>query len=95
MNLLISIEEEEQLPTSQIHLRLQQRSGRKCITLVEGLTTSSAETLLPLRREWGCAAGYLEGKQVLQFSGDQRQRLYQVLLSRNMAKKHNIHLHGY
>lgn len=78
----------------KIHLRLQQRSNKKSITIVEGLNEDTAKKVIPtLRSKLGCSGTFKS--DAIQFSGDQRRKIMDYLLQEKLAKKSEIILHGY
>ena len=78
----------------KIHLRLQQRSNKKSITIVEGLDNETARKVIPLlRSKLGCSGTY-KG-DAIQFSGDQRRKIIEYLLQEKIANKGDIVLHGF
>jgi len=78
----------------KIHLRLQQRSNKKSITVVEGLDDIVAKNIIPqLRSRLGCSGTFKEG--AIQFSGDQRRKIIDYIVEKNIARKQDIVLHGY
>lgn len=78
----------------KVHLRLQQRSNKKSITIVEGLDETVAKNIIPqLRSKLGCSGTVKSGG--IQFSGDQRRKIIEFILEHKLAKKGDIVLHGY
>ena len=87
-----------------IHLRLQQRNGRKCITIVEGLLDSEElplKTLVKsLRKSFNCSAAIVDDKEnkdqkVIQLSGDKRKNIADYLVKKKIVDKTHIKIHGY
>jgi translation initiation factor 1 len=81
-----------------IHIRIKQRSGRKSITTVEGLSTEEATQYLADIKKKFCCNGSLQtdehGGIVIQLSGDQRKPIAEYLVGKK-KKKENIKIHGF
>ncbi|KAJ3260801.1 Eukaryotic translation initiation factor eIF-1 [Boothiomyces macroporosus] len=73
-----------------IHIRIQQRNGRKTITTVQGLPVVIDQKKLVKAfkkdEEWG---------DVIQLSGDQRQKVTDFLVAEGISKKDKIKIHGF
>ena len=75
-------ENKTQRPQSDIHVRIQQRNGRKCWTLIEGLAEDLdlKKILRALKKEFQTNGTVLDtdthGK-VIQLQGDHRERVKQ------------------
>lgn len=79
---------------TKVHIRLQQRSNKKSITIVEGLDVDVGKKIIPqLRSKLGCSGTLKEG--TIQFSGDQRRKIINYLIAEKLARKQDIVLHGY
>ncbi|KAI8084680.1 translation initiation factor SUI1 [Halteromyces radiatus] len=94
--------EEESSPktTSYIHLRIQQRNGRKTLTTLQGLPTEydAKKILKQFKKEFACNGTVVEDEElgnVLQLSGDQRLKIAEFLVKEEIAKKANIKVHGF
>ena len=95
---------EAQLSTAtgcKVHLRCQQRNGRKCLTTVQGLVLPMSylkRFLKTIKKQCNCNGSVQTEEEtntkVLQFSGDQRQNVQALLLERKMVEKADIVLHG-
>jgi len=85
---------------SDIHIRVQQRNGRKCITHVQGLDAALdlKKVLKVIKKEYCCNGNIVEHDemgQVLQFQGDQRQNIAKFLIENELAPKDKIKTHGF
>ncbi|KAH7431937.1 hypothetical protein KP509_08G074500 [Ceratopteris richardii] len=83
-----------------VHVRVQQRNGRKGLTTVQGINKSFSynKILKDLKKEFCCNGNVvvdLELGQVIQLQGDQRKNVAQFLTQRGILKKEQIKLHGY
>ena len=68
-----------------VHIRVQQRNGRKCLTTVQGIDKgfSYSKLLKDLKKEFCCNGNVvqdLELRQVIQLQGDQRKNVSQFLV---------------
>jgi len=100
-----SFDEEEDKKISSVktngivHLKLQQRSARKCITIIEGLAEDLdfKKIAQALRQSYNASCAVIETEKngtVLQMSGDQRQNVLQFLTVTNICTKEQIKVHG-
>ncbi|KAL0353228.1 UNVERIFIED_CONTAM: protein translation factor SUI1 [Sesamum angustifolium] len=88
-----------------VHIRVQQRNGRKSLTTVQGLKKefSYNKILKDLKKEFCCNGTVVQDPelgQVIQLQGDQRKNvstfLVQVLLAMaGIVKKEHIKIHGF
>ncbi|KAM7530769.1 hypothetical protein LguiB_034179 [Lonicera macranthoides] len=88
-----------------VHIRIQQRNGRKSLTTVQGLKKefSYNKILKDLKKEFCCNGTVVQDPelgQVIQLQGDQRKNvstfLVQVILSgAGIVKKEHIKIHGF
>ena len=92
----------KQLPSNlqQIHLRCQQRNGRKCITTVQGLSDSLdlKRMLKTFKHTFSCNGAIKTDKEtdgkIIQMSGDQRKGVRDFLIDQEIATENDIILHG-
>lgn len=79
--------------TQKVHFRIQQRSAKKNITIVEGLGKEVANDIVrQLKTRLGCS-GTLKNDQV-QFSGDQRRKIADFLVEKKIVDRSDIVMHG-
>lgn len=83
-----------------VHLRVQQRNGRKTLTTVQGLSTdyNHAKVLRDLKRELCCNGNVVDDKElgkIIQLQGDHRQHVAGFLAAAGMVNKDNIKVHGF
>ncbi|KAJ4850630.1 hypothetical protein Tsubulata_020095 [Turnera subulata] len=83
-----------------VHIRKQQRNGKKSITTVEGLPkeVNFARILKDLKRSLNCNGTIVQDTelgQILQLQGDQRVKVQQFLVTADIAQKENIKVHGF
>ncbi|KAI9323067.1 translation initiation factor SUI1 [Dichotomocladium elegans] len=81
-------------------LRIQQRNGRKTMTMLEGLPREYDinKIVKTLRKKCACIGTIIENEEsylTLKFSGDQRQKIAEFLVREKIAKKSEITIHGF
>jgi len=86
------------LVDNTVHVRVQQRNGRKCITHVQGLAEDLdfKKTLRRWKRGFNCNGSLQrdsDGKPILQMSGDQRQGVRDDLVREKICEPGEIVLH--
>lgn len=80
--------------------RIQQRNGRKTWTIVQGLQKQfdTGKILKVLKKQLACNGKVVVDEhlgQVLQLSGDQRSKVAEFLVKEDVARKQDIHIHGF
>jgi translation initiation factor 1 len=97
------IDSEDQKTVKQpIHIRLQQRNGRKCLTLIEGMSQPKPELdniVRVMRKTFHVSGAILKspaGLDVVQLTGDQRKNVQEFLVKHNLWKEDDppIKVHG-
>ena len=83
-----------------IHIRIQQRNGRKTLTTVQGISPSyDLKKLVKYCKKEFCCNGTVvehpEYGEVLQFQGDQRQHIKEFLLKIKLATSDQVKVHGF
>ncbi|CAG9464084.1 unnamed protein product [Pedinophyceae sp. YPF-701] len=83
-----------------IHIRVQQRNGRKSLTTIQGLATQydKKKILKALRKDFCCNGAIIEDPkygQVIQLQGDQRKNVATFLVDTKITKKDMIKIHGF
>uniref|UniRef100_M1C862 Translation factor n=1 Tax=Solanum tuberosum TaxID=4113 RepID=M1C862_SOLTU len=81
-----------------VHIRVQQRNGRKSLTTVQGLKKefSYNKILKDLKKEFCCNGTVVQDPelgQVIQLQGDQRKNVSTFLIQAGIVKKDNIKIH--
>jgi translation initiation factor 1 len=82
----------------RVHLRVQQRNGRKTLTTVQGLSKgfNYAKVLRDLKRELCCNGTVVEDKElgnVIQLQGDHRKKVAAFIAKAGLAKTDCIKVH--
>ena len=88
------------LNNSKIHLRSQQRNGKKSITIVQGLDEELDEKkiLKYFKKTFQCNGCISEDKEygkIIQLSGDQKDNVKQFLIQQQIYTEDCIVVHGY
>nr|CAD1819265.1 unnamed protein product [Ananas comosus var. bracteatus] len=83
-----------------VHIRIQQRNGRKSLTTVQGLKKefSYNKILKDLKKEFCCNGTVVQDPelgQVIQLQGDQRKNVSNFLVQAGIVKKDHIKIHGF
>ncbi|KAH7533039.1 hypothetical protein FEM48_Zijuj04G0087600 [Ziziphus jujuba var. spinosa] len=83
-----------------VHVRIQQRNGRKSLTTVQGLKKefSYNKILKDLKKEFCCNGTVVQDPelgQVIQLQGDQRKNVSTFLVQAGIVKKEHIKIHGF
>ncbi|XP_071725796.1 protein translation factor SUI1 homolog 2-like [Rutidosis leptorrhynchoides] len=86
--------------TEYVHIRVQQRNGRKSLTTIQGLRKelSYEKILKDLRKDFCCNGTIVEDKElgkVIQLQGDQRKNVSTFLVRVGVVKKDQIKIHGF
>lgn len=83
-----------------VHIRIQQRNGKKSLTTVQGLKKeySYEKILKDLKKELCCNGNVVQDKElgkIIQLQGDQRKNVSQFLVQAGLVKKEQIKIHGF
>jgi len=83
-----------------VHVRVQQRNGRKSLTTVQGLTKEFRynKILKDLKKEFCCNGVVIQDAelgQVIQLQGDQRKNVSNFLVQAGIVRKDLIKIHGF
>ncbi|PWN99058.1 eukaryotic translation initiation factor SUI1 [Tilletiopsis washingtonensis] len=82
-----------------IHIRIQQRNGRKTLTTLQGLPKEydSKKLLKAFKKEFACNGTLVDDEemgQVIQLQGDQRQKVAGFLIEEGIPKQ-EVKVHGF
>lgn len=85
---------------SIVHIRIQQRNGRKTLTTVQGLSDEYdlKKIVRVCKKEFSCNGTVVEHPEygeVLQLQGDQRNKICVFLSDANLVKQDQIKVHGF
>ena len=97
--LLMVTKKESGKDSSKIHVRVQQRNGRTCITTVQGLAEDLdlkklAKALKKTFQCNGCVNQDPELGEILQLSGDQRTNVRDFFVDQEVCWDDQIVIHG-
>lgn len=95
--------ETEKTPTGQqqhIHIRIQQRNGRKTLTTVQGIDSKYdlKKIIKYTKKQFACngtVVDHSEYGEVIQYQGDQREMLSKWLIDAKICEKESIKVHGF
>jgi len=87
-------------PQNYIHIRIQQRNGRKTLTTVQGLPKDYdlKRILKVLKKDFatnGTIVQDTELGEVIQLQGDQRAKISDFIITELGVDKKNIKIHGF
>ncbi|KAK2196920.1 bifunctional SUI1 domain/Eukaryotic translation initiation factor SUI1/SUI1 domain superfamily [Babesia duncani] len=82
-----------------VHIRNQQRNGRKSVTTVQGLEESLdlKKMVRALKKEFSCngtVISHAEYGSIIQLQGDKRQDVVKFLERENLVTPDQIRIHG-
>lgn len=90
----------------EIHIKIKQRSGRKCWTTVEGLdkiklpeNMTVAEFLDDVSRKfkksYNCGATIIKPENSIQLNGDHRNDIKEFLIKNKLVNENQVKMHGF
>jgi len=93
-------EENSKSQSGKVHIRIQQRNGRKTLTTVQGipLDYDLKKILKVLKKDFATNGNIVEDEemgQIIQFQGDQRVKISEFLQDGLSIKKDKIQIHGF
>lgn len=83
-----------------IHIRIQQRNGRKTLTTVQGISKDFdlRKLVRHCKKEFACNGTVVEHPEygeVIQLQGDQRTHIYEFLKKIKLASAEKLKVHGF
>lgn len=83
-----------------IHIRIQQRNGRKTLTTVQGISPEFdfKKIVKIAKKEFACngtVVDHPEYGEVIQLQGDQRNHISKFLKETGLAREEQIKVHGF
>ncbi|CAB1439702.1 unnamed protein product [Pleuronectes platessa] len=83
-----------------IHIRIQQRNGRKTLTTVQGISSQYDKKKLvkAFKKKFACNGTVIEHPEygeVIQLQGDQRKDICKFLTDVHLAKDEQLKVHGF
>jgi translation initiation factor SUI1 len=91
--------QEEQLFTSKVTISIEKRNGKKCITNVIGMAEDLdlKKILSYLKKKHNCNGSIIKDEkygEVMLFSGDQKENIYNFLIKEDIYKAEDIIVKG-
>jgi len=85
---------------SKVHIRVQQRNGRKCITTVAGLADDLDVKRIckAFKKNFQCNGAVTKDSElgeIIQLSGDQRTNVNSFLVDQEICQKGSLVIHGF
>ena len=92
--------DDESTITNYVHVRVQQRNGRKTLTTVQGIPFEFdlKRILKVLKRDFACNGHIVKDEdmgEIIQLQGDQRSKICDFMLTQLGFKKNIIKVHGF
>ncbi|RKO96475.1 hypothetical protein CXG81DRAFT_27962 [Caulochytrium protostelioides] len=86
--------------STALHIRIQQRSGRKTVTTLTGLpaTFDPTRILKAFKKDFACNGNVVKDEvlgEVIQVQGDQRAKIAKALKDWGIAQTSDIKIHGF
>ncbi|KEG05759.1 translation factor SUI1 [Trypanosoma grayi] len=87
------------LGAQKVHIRVQQRKGKKFVTSVQGLNPALNFRRInrEFQRRWGCNGTVIttpDAGTVIQLQGNWSEDIKKFLLHENMATEQNLEIHS-
>ncbi len=83
--------------TKKVHIRIQQRNGKKCWTIVEDLPENIdiKDFIKNIKNTCNSGGSIVDKeKRILQFNGDHRMTIKNILVDKKICLLENIVIHG-
>ena len=92
--------DDETATSNYIHIRIQQRNGRKTLTTVQGVPEEYdlKRILKVLKKDFACNGNIVkdpEMGEIIQLQGDQRAKVCEFMITQLGLQKKNIKIHGF
>ncbi|TRY62177.1 hypothetical protein TCAL_11514 [Tigriopus californicus] len=92
--------DEESVQDGLVHIRIQQRNGRKTLTTIQGLSAEYdlKKIVRACKKEFACNGTVVEHPEygeVLQLQGDQRTKICDWLVKCGLVKADQLKVHGF
>ena len=91
---------EEHELDNYVHIRIQQRNGRKSVTTIQGLASNlDYERIMKSMKKNFCCNGHIIKDDVLnniiQLQGDQRKNVVEFMIEEKLVLKDFLKIHGF
>ncbi|KAJ1451278.1 translation initiation factor SUI1 [Pelagophyceae sp. CCMP2097] len=85
---------------TKVHIRVQQRNGRKCITTIQGLSDDLDVKRIckAFKKNFQCNGAVTKDPdlgEIVQLSGDQRTNVNEFLIDQEICAKTQLVIHGF
>ena len=92
--------EEDTGDNTKVHVRVQQRNGRKCITTIQGLADDLDVKRIckAFKKNFQCNGAVTKDSEmgeIIQLSGDQRTNVNSFLVDQEICLKSQVVIHGF
>ena len=92
--------DEDGVQEGLVHIRIQQRNGRKTLTTIQGLSAKYdlKKIVRACKKEFACNGTVVEHPEygeVLQLQGDQRHKICDWLTKTSLVKSDQLKVHGF
>jgi len=92
--------DDSQTSKDAVHIRIQQRNGRKTLTTVQGINPKfdRNKLLKTWKKTFACNGTVVVDEdlgEVVQLQGDQRLKVQAFLIDEKISKKEMIKIHGF
>ena len=101
LNFALSLKKDLDENQLEVHIKIQQRNGRKCITFVEGLNFIDKtdpdfmeKISKQFRKSFNCASTFKKAENIIQLQGDHRQKIKEYLVNHKLIEADKIKIHG-
>ena len=83
-----------------IHIRVQQRNGRKTLTTIQGIPVDLDQKKMVkyFKKEFACNGTIVkdtDDMEIIQLSGDQREKVKQFLVDQEICQSDEVKVHGF
>ena len=90
----------EGVSADDVHIRIQQRTGRKAVTTISGLPKDLDFNRLikTFKKLFSCNGALIQSEElgtVVQLQGDQRKNASDFLVKEKIIKKSQVKIHGF
>jgi len=95
------IDDEETIPRTIVHIRMQKRSARKFLTLIEGMPKDIdlKKVLKYFKKAYSCSGTIVNNEEteekVIQLTGDNRREVAKFLKEEYIVPEDCIRVHGH
>ncbi|KAJ2362694.1 Eukaryotic translation initiation factor eIF-1, partial [Coemansia sp. RSA 2611] len=92
--------EKSNIQDNIVHIRVQQRNGRKTITTIQGLAKELdlKKILKYMKKTYACNGTVVDDEEhgeIVQLQGDQRSMASTFLIEQKISKKTSVKVHGF